>query len=146
VSSAVSDALRARIRAHAGDACVYCRSPQRLVLGPLEIDHIVPKARGGTDEEENLCLACRMCNSYKGTQTHGVDALSGHLVRLFNARTEEWSRHFQWSISGSEVVGRTATGRATVAALQLNNVLAVMVRQSWIAAGWHPPAERGGVA
>jgi 5-methylcytosine-specific restriction endonuclease McrA len=74
VSSAVSDALRARVRAHAGDACVYCRSPQRLVLGPLEIDHIVPKARGGTDDEENLCLACRMCNSYKGTQTRADPA------------------------------------------------------------------------
>jgi hypothetical protein len=143
VSAAVSDELRARVRAHAGDACVYCRSPQRLVLGLLEIDHIVPRARGGTDDEENLCLACRLCNSYKSTQTHGVDPLTGHLVRLFNPRTQRWSRHFQWSVSGVEVVGRTAAGRATVGALQLNNVLAVMVRRSWVVAGWHPPAENG---
>jgi len=31
----------------------------------LEIDHMIPKARGGTDEEANLWLACRMCNSFK---------------------------------------------------------------------------------
>jgi hypothetical protein len=47
--------------------------------------------------------------------------------------------HFRWSSSGLEVEGRTATGRATVSALQINNVLAVMVRRSWVAAGWHPP-------
>jgi hypothetical protein len=142
VSSTISDDLRARLRAHAADACVYCRSPQRLVLGPLETDHIVPKARGGTDDEENLCLACRMCNSHKGTQTHGVDSRTGHPEQLFNPRTESWSDHFAWSSSGVEIVGRTAMGRATVAALQLNNVLAVMVRRSWVAAGWHPPPEK----
>lgn len=143
MSSTISADVRARVRLHAGDACVYCKSPQRLVLGPLEIDHIVPKARGGTDDEENLCLSCRMCNGHKSTQTQGVDALTGHLVRLFNPRTERWSDHFQWSSSGLEVVGVTTKGRATVAALQLNNVLAVMVRRSWVAAGWHPPPERG---
>ncbi len=128
------------MRAQAGDACAYCQSPQRLVLGPLEIDHIVPKARGGTDDEENLCLACRLCNSHKSTQIQGVDPLTGRPVRLFNPRTERWSHHFAWSSSGLEVVGCTATGRATVAALQLNNLLAVMVRRSWVVAGWHPPA------
>jgi hypothetical protein len=44
-----------------------------------------------------------------------------------------------WSADGLQIVGRTPTGRATVAALQLNNVIAVTVRRSWIAAGWHPP-------
>jgi hypothetical protein len=111
-----------------------------LVLGPLELDHLVPTARGGTDDEENLFLACRLCNSYKGAQTHGVDPLTGRPMRLFNPRTGRWSHHFEWSRSGVEVVGRTPTGRATLAALQLNNVLAVMVRRSWVVAGWHPPA------
>ncbi|BAZ12013.1 HNH endonuclease [Calothrix sp. NIES-4071] len=35
----------------------------------------------------------------------------------------------------------TACGRATVIALQLNNVYAVTVRQAWVSAGWHPPIE-----
>ena len=33
------------------------------------IDHIVPRARGGTDHMENLQLLCNACNSMKGTKT-----------------------------------------------------------------------------
>ena len=33
----------------------------------------------------------------------------------------------------------TPCGRATVMALQMNNLIAVMVRREWVAAGWHPP-------
>src|SRR5262249_54784110 len=62
VSSAdVPAEVRARVRAQAGDRCGYCLSPQWLVYCALEIEHIVPTAHGGTDEEENLWLACRMC-------------------------------------------------------------------------------------
>ena len=50
----------------------------------LEIDHLMPKARGGTDEEANLWLACRMCNSFKRTQITARDPLYGRRVRLFN--------------------------------------------------------------
>ncbi len=38
--------------------CSYCLSQQKYVLGVLEIEHIIPKAKGGGDEEENLWLAC----------------------------------------------------------------------------------------
>ena len=52
--------VRARVRAEAGERCGYCLSPQRLVLGWLEIEHIIPTARGGADAEDNLWLACRL--------------------------------------------------------------------------------------
>ena len=35
----------------------------------LTVDHIVPKANGGTDHLENLWLLCAACNSSKGTQS-----------------------------------------------------------------------------
>ncbi len=35
---------------------------------PLQIEHIVPRARGGTDRVSNLALACEKCNTSKGTQ------------------------------------------------------------------------------
>ena len=35
------------------------------------IDHITPRAKGGTDHEENLQLLCNYCNSLKGTGTQG---------------------------------------------------------------------------
>lgn len=58
-----------RVRAAAKDRCGYCLSLQKYVLGILEIEHIIPKAAGGSDDEENLWLACRLCNSYKGKPT-----------------------------------------------------------------------------
>ena len=73
----ISDAVRARVRAQAGDRCGYCQSSQKYVLGLLEVDHIIPKARGGTDDEDNLWVACRMCNGFKGSQTHGHDPVTG---------------------------------------------------------------------
>jgi hypothetical protein len=109
------------------------------VLGWLEIEHIVPNARGGTDDEDNLWLACRLCNNFKNNQTHGLDKQTGELVAIFNPRSQVWSDHFEWSIDGSQVIGRTATGRASVAVLRLNNAIAVTVRKEWVVAGWHPP-------
>ena len=137
----IAEEVRARVRAQAGDRYGYCRSPQRYVLGQLEIDHIIPTAAGGSDDEDNLWLACRLCNGFKGAQAYAYDPVTGRRIRLFNPRHQHWSRHFQWSTEGTQVQGRTATGRATLIVLQLNNVIAVMVRQTWVSAGWHPPPE-----
>jgi HNH endonuclease len=141
ISDQGPDARRARIRAQAGNRCGYCQSSQQYVLGLLEIDHIIPKASGGTDDEGNLWLACRMCNGYKGVQTHARDPVTGRRVRLFDHRRQRWSRHFLWSDDETRIIGRTACGRATVMAMQLNHMIAVMVRREWVAAGWHPPVD-----
>ena len=45
--------------------CAYCRASGT----PLQIEHIVPKARGGSDRATNLTLACEPCNRKKGTLT-----------------------------------------------------------------------------
>lgn len=47
-----------------GMACRYCRSTD-----DLSIDHVVPRCQGGTDESDNLVVACRRCNSRKGGRT-----------------------------------------------------------------------------
>lgn len=140
-SGRISEAVRARVRAYAGNRCGYCLSRQDYVPWPLEIEHIIPKAKGGTDDEENLWLACRSCNLYKADQTHGRDPLTNHLVRLFDPRRQRWSRHFRWNADGALIIGCTACGRATAIALNLNNMVAVTVRRNWIAAGWHPPQD-----
>ena len=137
----ISNALRAKVRAQAENRCGYCGARQEYVPWALEVEHIVPKSKGGADDEGNLWLACHACNLFKGAQTHGRDPLTGRRVRLFNPRRQQWKRHFQWSDDGAFIIGRTACGRATVIALNLNNMVAVTVRQNWIAAGWHPPEE-----
>jgi hypothetical protein len=48
-----------------GRKCAYCG--KRDI--PLEVEHIVPKSRGGTDRVSNLTIACRACNLKKGNQT-----------------------------------------------------------------------------
>ena len=137
----IPDSVRERVRAQARNRCGYCLSRQELVLGVLEIDHIIPTGAGGSDDEENLWLACRACNLAKGMQTQAIDPAAGLSVTLFNPRRQRWLDHFRWSDSGLEIVGLTPIGRATVSALRLNNEIATTVRRNWIRAGWHPPQD-----
>ena len=44
--------------------CVYCGAKGV----PLEIEHIHPKSKGGSNRISNLALACRPCNQKKGSQ------------------------------------------------------------------------------
>jgi 5-methylcytosine-specific restriction endonuclease McrA len=48
-----------------GRTCAYCGAQDI----PLQIEHLIPKARGGSDRVSNLTLACEACNQYKGRQT-----------------------------------------------------------------------------
>lgn len=102
----------------------------------MHVEHIVPVAAGGTSTEENLWLACLLCNGYKGSQ---VDPVTKERVPLFNPRRQRWHEHFQWSTDGIEIVGQTAIERATVVALKLNNEYLTRARRRWVMAGWHPP-------
>jgi len=45
--------------------CAYCGKSGI----PLEIEHIVPKSRGGSNRVSNLTIACNDCNEKKGDQT-----------------------------------------------------------------------------
>jgi len=63
-------------------------------------------------------------------------------MRLFHPRRQRWSRHFTWSTDGIRIVGVTATGQATVAALRMNNELIVALRELWAALRLHPMKEQ----
>jgi hypothetical protein len=43
----------------AGHRCEYCHAPEAVFNLPLEVEHIVPMARGGEDAAANWALACR---------------------------------------------------------------------------------------
>lgn len=45
--------------------CMYCGKENV----PLEIEHIIPKSRGGTNRIDNLGIACHTCNQSKGSKT-----------------------------------------------------------------------------
>jgi hypothetical protein len=80
------------------------------------------------------------CLARDGFKTHAADPDTGTTVPLFNPRTQKWGDHFRWSEDGLRIIGLTPTGRATVLALHLSDdPIALTVRGSWVAAGWHPP-------
>jgi hypothetical protein len=136
--------LRVRVAQAAGHCCGYCRTPESIVGFRLSVEHIIPEARGGLTVEENLWLACYACNEFKGVRTHARDPLTGKRVRLWNPRRQKWPEHFSWSHDGTETIGATACGRATVAALQLNRPELVAARSLWVQVGWWPPRHEEG--
>jgi hypothetical protein len=48
-----------------GRKCAYCGASDKA----LQIEHIVPKSRGGSNRVSNLTIACARCNQDKGTKT-----------------------------------------------------------------------------
>jgi HNH endonuclease len=107
----------------------------------LEIDHIIPEARGGTSVEENLWLPCPMCNSHKADRQEALDPESRAMVALFNPRAERWEEHFESIEAGTIIQGKTPQGRATVMALQMNHPDILAARRLWAISGWHPPED-----
>jgi len=135
----VGQRLRAQVLSDAGGRCGYCRSSEEIMGAPLEIEHVVPEALGGSTRRDNLWAACRQCNAFKGDRTQAWDSVTDAVAPIFNPRRQVWSEHFLWSNDGAHIVGRTAEGRTTVLALGLNRPLLVRARQRWVDAGWHPP-------
>ena len=129
------------VRRAAKNRCGYCQLPQEITASLLDIEHILPKARGGTDAEENLWLACRDCNCHKSTKVEAFDYITEQTLPLFNPRTQNWREHFRFSEDKTRIIGTTACGRATVIALRLNNEQAVNARGLWVVAGWYPPQD-----
>ncbi|MCP3963375.1 MAG: HNH endonuclease [bacterium] len=141
--SYVPAALRQRVAAQARHRCGYCLTSETIAGTPMEFDHLVPESHGGSTTEANLWLACSLCNRHKGQRTAAEDPASGQIVPLFNPRSHDWAEHFAWVDAGTRIAGLTASGRATVRALQLNRPVRQRARQKWIEAGWHPPGEQG---
>lgn len=67
----LKELLKPELRRRQSDRCCYCRRILRFDKGPVEIEHIVNKARNGenahfTFEPRNLALSCKDCNNGKG--------------------------------------------------------------------------------
>jgi hypothetical protein len=139
-SERLSRRLRRRVGERARWRCEYCLSPAAFSTQPFEVDHVIPRSQGGPTRLGNLALSCG-CNSYKGDRTTGRDPQTGRTVPLFNPCRQRWPRHFAWSADFLQIVGRTATGRATIDALHLNRPELLNLRRILHLLGEHPPAE-----
>ncbi|MCB0521729.1 MAG: HNH endonuclease [Saprospiraceae bacterium] len=89
--------MKAAVKKRANLCCEYCKAQENLSSSPFSIEHIIPLAKNGTDELDNLAFACPGCNNYKFTHLEAVDPVSGETVPLFHPRQHDWNEHFQWS-------------------------------------------------
>jgi hypothetical protein len=106
---------------------------QSLQGATFHIEHIVPRSAAGLDISENLALACPSCNLGKSNRMLVVDPETGHEVALFNPRTQRWDDHLAWGMD-RQIVALTATGRATIAALDFNHPRRLRIREAkeWV--------------
>jgi hypothetical protein len=123
-------------RAH--HRCEYCRAPESIFNAVLEVEHITPVANGGTSTEENLALACRSCNSFKGSRSSYIDPESGREERFYHPRQDRWNEHFSVSSESSEIMAITAIGRVTAISLKMNSRSQLTARQFWTQLGLFP--------
>jgi hypothetical protein len=123
----INAATRRVVRHRAGERCEYCGLPQsQSPLAALQIEHILPRKHGGTDQADNLALACIDCNLHKGSNIAGLDPLTQSVTSLFDPRRQSWGEHFEWI--GIEIRGKTDVGRTTVSVLAMNNEERVQLR------------------
>jgi hypothetical protein len=127
------ESTRDLVCSRANGRCEYCHLPEALAGATFHVEHIRPRSRGGRTKPPNLAYACPPCNEHKASRTEGADPTTGRLAPLFHPRRDRWAQHFTWSDDHRRLIGRSATGRATVEVLALN----AMARQELRALWWH---------
>lgn len=126
------------IQERAAKCCEYCKFPMAYSHDVFHIEHINPIRLGGSNEMENLALACDGCNTNKWIYSEWLDPETDILEPLFNPRKDSWEHHFQWQNNFTIVVALTARGRATIDLLKMNRSGLVNIRKALIAYGVLP--------
>ena len=122
----MDEALREFVRQRAGQRCEYCHLAQEFSELRFHVEHIVPRQHRGTDDANNLALACPDCNLRKGPNLTGVEPDTGQIVRLFHPRRDQWEEHF--AFVGLRIVGKTPIGRTTARLFVMNDPERVRIR------------------
>ncbi|WP_026072401.1 HNH endonuclease [Nodosilinea nodulosa] len=135
----LSSSQKQAVAERASGCCEYCLCQARYSPDPFSIEHIIPRSKGGSDDLENLALACQGCNNRKYVQTKAYDPVTGRMISLYNPRQHQWQAHFVWSQDLTLMLGITPIGRATVDKLALNRDGVVNLRRVLAATGKHPP-------
>lgn len=68
--------------------CQYCGFDGKNDFGRwrhLEVDHLIPKAKGGGDSDENKVTSCQRCNTIKGSYDPRNEAMNKSKEELIMA-------------------------------------------------------------
>jgi 5-methylcytosine-specific restriction endonuclease McrA len=68
----IKDAIRQWVRKRARYLCGYCHSSEESSAAQFAVDHILPRSLNGSDDLNNLALACQRCNGYRYNFTSGI--------------------------------------------------------------------------
>ena len=128
--------LRQYVVARARRCCEYCLIHEDDSYYAMQIDHIISEKHGGETEEDNLALACIVCNRTKGSDVGSIDWRTDAFVRFYNPRTDRWTSHFD--LNGAQIVPLTDVARVTERLLQLNVRERLLEREALRVVGRYP--------
>jgi len=129
----IDAAARNLVRRRADNRCEYCLLRQEHSHFTHHIEHILSRQHGGSDNTDNLALACHRCNLNKGPNLTGFDPERGEIVPLFHPRRDRWAEHFVRR--GLRIEGLTLIGQATVMLLGMNDARRIDLRAELSARG-----------
>ncbi len=129
--------LRQRVSARASRCCEYCLIHEDDSYYAVQVDHIISEKRGGRTEEDNLALACVVCNRAKGSGVGSIDWHTNTFVRFYNPRTDRWTSHF--NLDGVQIIPLTDIARVTERLLQFNIRERLLEREILQMIGRYPP-------
>lgn len=85
-----------------GGRCAYCGQP--IAYKEMQVEHLMPLAKGGADSEENYMPSCRTCNHYKHTLT--IEQFRGEIGRL-TKRLQERSYIYKLALRHGRITENT---------------------------------------
>ena len=99
--------------------CAYCG--KAIAIKDMQVDHILPKRNGGTDDIDNLNPSCRLCNHYKRAnsiecfRSFSLGGLIGRLMKIYIFRValdygmitiNGWDKKFYFEKNGTDKTGQ----------------------------------------
>ena len=125
--TAIPREMRRQVAKRADYLCEYCLISEEDTFLGCHVDHIISVKHGGSMTFDNLAYACVVCNRQKGSELGSIDWKTKNLVRFFNPRLDQWSKHFY--LQEARLISRTSIGEVTVRILTFNSASQIVERQ-----------------
>ncbi len=91
-------AIKQRIAEKTGGVCAHCG--KEISFEKVTIEHVVPRYRGGGDDERNLLPLCKKCNKQKGSRLVATSEYYPFLKSSFCISAGEYKKEWDEVSSG----------------------------------------------